>query len=82
MVNRFIFCNRNNKRKDFVATVKKQKDTKKQIKKNLHYVEEIKDYILPNNYTCFWNIQRLRDDLLFPEKDDIAININFVQNDD
>ena len=81
-LNRFIFCNRNKSRRDFIAVVKKQKYLKKLTKKNLHLVNEIKDYIAPKNYTCFWNIQRLRGELDFPKKDDIAININFEMDSD
>ena len=81
-LNRFIFCNRNKSRKDFIAVVKKQRYLKKLTKKNLHLVNEIKDYIAPKNYTCFWNIQRLRGELDFPKKDDIAININFEMDSD
>ena len=81
-LNRFIFCNRNKSRKDFIAVVKKQRYLKKLTKKNLHLVNEIKDYIAPKNYTCFWNIQRIRGELDFPKKDDIAININFEMDSD
>ena len=45
-------------------------------------MDEIEDYVEPKKNKCFWNIQRLRADLLFPKKDDIGINISFSNDND
>ena len=39
---------------------------------------KINDEIRPGKITCFWNLQRFKEELKFVSKEDIIINIDFI----
>ena len=78
LLTRYIFSlSKGDEKKIFVATVKPQKSLKSQTKKNCYLMGKIHDSVEPRHVTCFWNLQRFKEDLKFVSKDDIIISIGF-----
>ena len=77
---RYIFSNNERKKKNFHAQIKKQKSLKSQIKKNCFIMDKVRDRVEPNDITCFWVLNRYRENLPILNKDDIVISIGFDSN--
>ena len=72
---RFVFTSKDTDPKDLIANIKNY--TKKNvIKLNYFCPKSIKDHVERNNITTFLNIQRLRADLDFIQKDDIIVYLS------
>ena len=68
--------------KVFNAKVKSTRNLEIQVKKNCNIVPQIKDKVKSNQSTCFWCLQRFRENLNFLKKDDISISIGMEHSDD
>ena len=77
LLTRYIFSNNAPLRKNFNASIKKQKKLKNQTKKNCYLMNKVHDTVEPNGMKCFLNLQRFRDDLTFVKRDDVVISIGF-----
>ena len=66
--------------KNFTAKIKETNSLKSQTKSNCHIMSDIKDSIEPYQMTCFWNLQRFKDELKFVSKGDIILHINLHSN--
>ena len=82
-LSRFIFSNKEDRYRNFNAEVKKQKSIKVQTLKNCFIASDnkIRDKVDSKQMKCFLNLQRFRENMTFPTKEDIVISIGFSGED-
>ena len=81
---RYIFINKKFFKNRFRANIKKNKNSNEEVLNNMCIPMLSIDYALGVNYADFLDINRIKKDELFIEKDDISMNIKskfFLEND-